>query len=102
MNRPSLIEANTKYYLHNKLKSCHEYKNNIMSWIINLTIFSLFFIILFAVLYFSRKEPLDEYEKAEKMRKEQEYVVSKIRDFKEISKNTSMITNLPIVNESRY
>ena len=81
MNRPSLIEANTKYYLHNKLKSCHEYKNNIMSWIINLTIFSLFFIILFAVLYFSRKEPLDEYEKAEKMRKEQEYVVSKIRDF---------------------
>ena len=43
MNRPSLIEANTKSYLYSKLKSCHEYKSNIMSWILNTTLFSFIF-----------------------------------------------------------
>ena len=102
MNKPSLIEANTKSYLYSKLKSCHEYKSNIMSWILNTTLFILFFITLGIILYYSRKDGLTPYERQEKMIKEQEYIVSKIRDYKEMNKNTSSITNLPIVNESKY
>ena len=41
------------------------------------------------------KQKLTPYEQSEKLRKEQEYVLSKIRDYKEIHKSSSMITNLP-------
>jgi hypothetical protein len=91
----SLIEPEIKYFLYNKLKSCHEYKVNIYSWIINTIIFVVLASFFCAILYFSRKQKLTPYEQSEKLRKEQEYVLSKIRDYKEIHKSSSMITNLP-------
>ena len=70
----SLIEPEIKYFLHNKLKSCHEYKVNIYSWIINTIIFVVLASFFCAILYFSRKQKLTPYEQSEKLRKEQEYV----------------------------
>lgn len=99
MEVPQLIEPYVKDFLFGKLKSCHEYKTNTFSLILNTVIFVIFAIILFLVLYFSRNQQLTPYEKQQKMRKEQEYVVSKIRDYKEMHKaNSTFITNLPVTN----
>lgn len=91
----SLIEPEVKYFLFTKLKSCHEYKINIYSWILNTIIFIVLASFFGAILYFSRNQKLTPYEQSEKLKKEQEYVLSKIRDYKEIHKSSSMITNLP-------
>lgn len=102
MDSPSLIENSTKYLLINRLKKCNEYKTNIFSWVTNTSIFVLFFGILFVVLYYCRKEKLSPYEESERIKKDQHFIVSKIRDYQEIKKTSTStnITNLPIINKS--
>ena len=102
MDIPSLIEPNVKYYLHDRLKICHENKMNAFSWVFNIGVFVIFFSLLFVVLYLSRKEKLSPYEKHEQLLKDQQYVMLKIRDYKEMHKNnnSSLITELPTINQS--
>lgn len=102
MDIPSLIEPNVKYYLYDRLKVCHEYKMNAFSWVLNISIFVIFFSLLFVVLYFSRKEKLSPYEKQQQLLRDQQYIMLKIRDYKEMHKNnnSSLITELPTINQS--
>lgn len=92
---PYLIEDNVKNYLHSSLNQCHDKKVTVYSTVINITIFVLFFILMLAILFLFKKKNLTPYELQEKMKKEQMYVVSKIRDYKEMHKSSSMITSLP-------
>jgi len=71
---------------------------NVYSQVINIVVFICFFILMGMILFMFKKRDLTPYEQNEKMKKEQQYVVSKIRDYKEMHKNTSMITNLPSIN----
>lgn len=92
---PYLIEDNVKNYLYHSLNSCHDKKVNVHSSIINVVVFLLFFLLIAMILYLFKKKTLTPYEMQEKMKKEQMYIVSKIRDYKEMHKSSSMITNLP-------
>lgn len=97
MEFPSLIEPNVKNYVYTTLRNCHEYKMNIFSWVLNTGVFIIFFSVFFLILYLCRKEKLSPFEKHEKMRKEQEYVLSKIRDYQEMHKQSATsITDLPV------
>lgn len=51
-------------------------------------------IVVGSILYFCRKRKLTPYELSEKQRKEQEYIVSKIRQYQTVKKDGG-ITNLP-------
>lgn len=95
---PYLIEDNVKNYLYCSLNQCHDKKMNVYSQVINIVVFICFFILMGMILFMFKKRDLTPYEQNEKMKKEQQYVVSKIRDYKEMHKNTSMITNLPSIN----
>lgn len=92
---PYLIEDNVKNYLYSSLNQCHDKKITVYSTVINITVFLLFFVLMAIILFLFKKKRLTPYELQEKMKKDQMYVVSKIRDYKEMHKSSSMITDLP-------
>jgi hypothetical protein len=94
MEYPRLIEPNVKNYLYSTLQQCHDKKELIYSWVFNISVFLVIVVVVGAILYFNRKSKLTPYELSEKQRKEQEYIVSKIRQYQSVKKNNT-ITGLP-------
>ena len=100
MDNPRLIENSTKNFLFQTLQKCHYNRVNIYYYTLNIGILVLFFGIFGAVLYYSYKNKLTPYEMQQKMMRDQQYVLSKIRYFQEDRKNmentqVSSITNVP-------
>jgi F0F1-type ATP synthase membrane subunit a len=93
---PSLVEDGVKNFMNTTLNNCYQKKMEVYSWVVNITCFVVFFILLVSILYLFKKPKLTPYEMNEKMQREQEYVVSKIRDYKEMHRSSSRITDLPI------
>jgi hypothetical protein len=102
MNYPSLIDYNSIQYLTNTLQSCHEKRITIYYYVLNIGIFALFCIIFGSALYFCYKNKPTPYEKHQKILKDQEFILSKIRfhqDNHNLQQNQmSNITNLPFIN----
>ena len=95
---PSLIDEGVKNFLCEKLLICHDYKMTIFSYLMNSIYLIALVTVFIIILYISRNPKLTPYEKALKMQKDQEYIVSKIRDYKQEKKiYSSIITDLPIV-----
>jgi hypothetical protein len=100
MDQPRLIENSVKNYLYQTLQNCHSNRTNIYSYALNLGILVIFFGVVGMVLYNSYKNKLSPYELHQKMIRDQEYVLSKIKYYQEDRKNQqqtqmSSITNLP-------
>jgi hypothetical protein len=100
MDYPRLIENSSKNYLFQTLQKCHNHRVTIYYYVLNISVLILFFGIVGAVLYYSYKNKLTPYEAQQKMLKDQAYILSKIRYYKEDRKNmeesqVSSITNLP-------
>lgn len=99
MGGPQLIEPMAKYYLFDTLKMCHETRSRVYYYALNIGIFLLFISIFGYVLYYNYTHKLSDYEKDRKMIRDQQYVMSKIRFYKEEKQkqNVSNITSLPFV-----
>ena len=100
MENPRRVESNLRGYLQETLYNCHHYKQTMYVWAFNLGIFFFFVVIIGFILYFRRRSKyIPEYEKEEKMLREQNYILSKIRDYQNYEKRkrqeSSMITDLP-------
>lgn len=96
MEYPRLVESNVRAYLYNSLNRCHEYKTTIFSWTFNIGLFLGFIFIIGAILYLRRKRELPPWEKEAKMLQEQNYVLSKIKEYQmDQKRQSSMITDLP-------
>jgi hypothetical protein len=100
MDAPNLIESSAKNYLFNTLKQCHGYRVNVYYYALNIGVFILFVLIFGLTLYYCNKQKMTDYEKQQKMLSDQQYVMSKIRYYKEETKHAqdsshSSITNLP-------
>jgi hypothetical protein len=100
MEIPKLIENHTKYYLFETLRSCHHYRQNsyVFQW--NLFIFILFVTVFGFGLYLcaQRKKMLAE-DSPNKLQKDQEYILNKIKEMREIEKvqtQMKMMTQLPV------
>ena len=79
MEAPKLIETNITGYLHHSLKSCHNNRVKIYSYVLNIGILLIFICIVGVTLYYCyRRKPTAE-EQRQKMLRDQEYVLSKIR-----------------------
>lgn len=103
METPHLIENTAKNYLFHSLKQCHTNRVSIYYYVLNIGVLVLFLGITAMVLYYCNKEKMTEYEKQQKMLKDQQYVLSKIRYYKEENhkiqqSKMSPITNLPVIN----
>jgi hypothetical protein len=100
MDQPSLIEATTKNYLFNTLKQCHTNRVNIYYYVFNIGIFLLFVAVVGTILYRCSVNKPTDYERQQKLLRDQQYVMSKIRYYKDEVENTenqhiTRLTNLP-------
>ena len=99
-DKPVLIEPGVKYFLNETLKQCHNNRVTIYYYVFNITIFVLFVSIVGLTLYYCKKNRLSDVEKRKKMLRDQQYVLSKIKFYKdevvEHKSNMSDITALPV------
>lgn len=78
----SLIEPSVKKYLFNTLHNCHNNRVNVYFYALNIGIFIIFALIVGSVLYYCYTQKPNEYDRQQKLIKDQEYVMSKIRFYK--------------------
>jgi hypothetical protein len=99
INMPSLIEPGVKSFLGHTLKQCKNYKNKNLSIIYNIGYFLFFVIVIGIILKYKYRGGISSYEKDEKNRKKQEYIVSKLQQVSRINQSVlrqkNMITDLP-------
>jgi len=100
MNVSHLIEPTVKYYLFNTLQSCHSNRVTIYYYVLNVGVFLLFAGITAYILYYCYTNKLSPYEKQQKMIRDQNVVLSKIRMYQEDMQERRMsdITNLPVID----
>jgi hypothetical protein len=102
ISAPTLIEPIAKNYLFETLKMCHHTRVDMYSYILNVGILFIFIAIFGLAIYYSSKNKLSDYEKQQKMYRDQQYVLSKIQYYKTLENeqeqsSMSSITRLPIV-----
>jgi len=91
--RPLLIEPITKYYIDQKLKSCHNVRTNIYSSIINGTVIVLVLGVIFFVLYtIYINKPSDE-EQREQNLIAQHIIMNKLKEFRTVPSRTNTIND---------
>jgi hypothetical protein len=101
MEGPRLIESGAHHYMSGILQSCHSTRVNIYLYALNIGVFVLFVGITAAVLYYCYRNRLSPEEAYQKRLKEQEYILSKIRYYKEQQRNIASrasITGLPTMD----
>lgn len=95
---PRLIEHGAKYYMSNVLTDCHSNRVNIYLYALNIGVLILFVGIAGLILFYCYKNKLTPEAVYQKQLKEQEYILSKIRFYKDhqmsIASRAS-ITGLP-------
>jgi hypothetical protein len=103
MEYPRLIENTAKHYIYNTLQQCHNNRVNIYYYALNTFVF-LFLVLTFGgALYYCSQQKLSDNEKQQKILKDQQYVLSKIRFYQEDKKQkqesyASTITDLPFTS----
>lgn len=107
MEQPKLIESSARNFLYQTLQKCHTNRVSIYYYALNLGILAVFFLIVGVVLYYSYKNKLTPYEQQQKMLKDQQYIMSKIRYYQENKKEAaqsqySNITNLPFIPSDHF
>jgi len=95
METPMLIDPSFRNYMFHTLRSCHQYRENIYYYILNFGILFVFVIIAGLALYNCSLNKMSDLEKQQKMIQDQQYVMSKIRHYKqEMDDNKEMMTNI--------
>jgi len=103
MENARLIENSAKTYLFQTLQKCHVNRVSIYYYALNFGVLFLFVGTVALVLYYCSKQKLSEYDKQQKMLKDQQYILSKIRYYQEDKKErqrsqVSGITDLPYIS----
>jgi hypothetical protein len=102
MDLPQLIEINASSHIQQTLHKCHVNRLNFYYYVLNISVLLLFIFIVGFILYYCYTRKPTDYEKHQKLLRDQEYVVSKIRYYQEDSKQrreqqSSSITDLPFI-----
>lgn len=102
MDEATLIEPSVKNYLFNTLQKCHSKRVDIYFYVLNIGVLIIFGFIVVATLYYCYTQKPNEYERQQKLIKDQEYIMSKIRYYQDQRKNDeetqiSSISNLPFI-----
>ena len=95
--KPLLVEPGIKYFLHESLKKCSEYKDKYKNYIYNVGIFVIFVIIVAAILIYKYKGKLTDKEISQKEQEKKMYILSKIKNYQDAKRTAQqqLITSLP-------
>ena len=99
---PRLIEQGAYSYMNGVLNKCHDNRVNIYLYALNAGVLILFFIVLGLTLYYCYKSKTSPEENYRKMIQEQEYILSKIKFYKDhqrVISSKASITGLPTTDE---
>lgn len=101
---PSLVEPGVKYFLTDALRKTHENKMKSYSFILNLVIGCVFFVIFGGFLYYRYKTKPTPLEIKQKLANDEAFIMSKIHSYQDDRKRSSYsnITNLPFVDLDYY
>lgn len=101
---PSLVEPDVRYFIENSLKKAHEYKMNTYSFFFNVGVVVLFVLVFGGFLYYRYKNKPTPYEIQQKMKRDQEIVMSKIHLYQDDKKRGeySNMTKIPFVDTDYY
>ena len=95
MSTPVLIDPSFRNYMFHSLQSCHQYRSNLYYYILNFGILFVFVVIAGIALYICSLNKQRDLEKQQQMIEDQQYVMSKIRHYKqEMEDNKEMVTNI--------
>lgn len=99
MDIPRLIDNNARFYLYQTLQKCHENRVQLYTIALNVIVFIIFVLVTGSILYYNYKNKLTDEELHQKMIRDQQYILSKIRYCQEEKqkRNTSDITTLPMI-----
>jgi hypothetical protein len=78
---PKLIETGVRHYMHTVLHKCYEQRIHLYSAVLNVGILVVFVLVVGCALWYGSSRKLSPEEQKRKMVKEQQYILSKIRDF---------------------
>lgn len=90
--RPALIEPTTRFYLHEKLKECHNVRASIYSTIVNVSIITLFLGFVSFMLYTIYVNKPTEEEQREKNIINQHLIMNKIQQFRTVPAKITSLT----------
>jgi hypothetical protein len=96
MDTPNLTESSFGDFMLSNLKACHENRVKVYSVALNVGLLLLFIIIVGTFLYYRHKHQPSPYEKKQKLYKDQQFILDKIRYYQVQQKNlmSSPIGNL--------
>jgi hypothetical protein len=102
MDGPKLIEPSMQNHLFNTLQQCHSNRVNVYFYALNIGVVVLLVLFFGGTLYYCSKQKLGDYEKNQRMVKDQQYILSKIRYYQDDKKNRQQsqgtgITDLPYI-----
>ena len=97
ISKPVLTEPGVKYFLHQTLKQCHIIKSNFNNILFNLILFISFLLLLGGILLYKYKGRLTPFEKEQKTKEKQQYILSKIKMVQDSKRRAhqELITGLP-------
>jgi hypothetical protein len=78
---PRLIEQGVKSYMQVVLNKCNEHRIHFYQFTFNLVILVVFLLVVGTILWYCYKRKLTPEEKYRRQLKDQEYVLTKIRQF---------------------
>jgi len=102
--RPFLTEPGVKSFISGILKGCHQVKTHHYNTVFNITMFSLFVMLLGGILYYKYKGKLTPEEKERKKQQEKQYILTKLNNVSATIKmdrqggnitHANLITDLP-------
>ena len=102
---PRLIENSSKYYMSELLNKCHQNRVQVYQYSLNIGICIVFIIVTTLILYYCYRVKLSPEEEYQKKIKDQEYILSKIRFYKDqqrVINSKSDITQLPVLDNRPY
>ena len=96
-SKPLLVEPGIKYFLHETLKKCKEYKETYNNYLYNAGLFIFFMLILGAILLYKYRGKLSTEEMQQRDREKRQYILSKIKNFQDAKRiaHQELITSLP-------
>ena len=96
-SKPLLVEPGIKYFLHETLKKCKDYKEKYNNYLYNTGLFIFFMLILGAILLYKYRGKLSTEEMQQNDREKRQYILSKIKNFQDAKRiaHQELITSLP-------
>ena len=98
MDNARLTEPGARHYMTNLLSNCHNNRVSIYLYILNIGVLVMFFGSIAIILYYCYRNKLTPPEQVRKTQKEQEYILQKIRFYKDHQhsiNSRASITGLP-------